>query len=58
MWVALLSGFLFGCAGDILFAYFAGLEQVHLDSLVDVMYLLSFGLLARGALYQRELVKE
>lgn len=57
IWLMLLSGFLFGCAGDVLFAYFSSLEQTYLEDVMDAMYLLSFGFMALGALYQRELLE-
>jgi hypothetical protein len=56
IWIALLGGFVFVCAGDILFAWFSGLSMSHLDPVVDLMYIVGYGCLALGAAYQRELL--
>ena len=56
VWIALLGGFVFVCAGDILFAWFTGFSMPRLDPLVDLMYIVGYGCLALGAAYQRELV--
>ena len=56
VWAAILAGFVFVCAADILFAWFSQLGQTHLADMVDGMYLLAYGCLGLGVLYQRELV--
>jgi hypothetical protein len=56
IWLAILVGFVFSCLGDILFAYLAGLAQQHLDPVVDAIYILSYACLARGVMYQYELL--
>jgi hypothetical protein len=56
VWLALLAGFVFLSFGDILFSYLQALGHQKLDPLVDAMYILAYGLLAKGLLYQRELL--
>ncbi len=55
-WAALLSGFLFMSAGDVLFAYFQALGVHAVDPLVHVTFLLSYGCLALGVLRQRRML--
>jgi len=43
-----LSGFVFMCAGDVLFAYFTALGKTGLDPFVHAAYILSYGLIAAG----------
>ena len=57
VWLLLLGGFVFLCAGDIAFAYFQSLGQQHLDPFVHATYVLSYGLIAGGAHRQLELLK-
>jgi len=47
-WVIVLSGFVFMCAGDVLFAYFTALGLTGLDPFVHGAYILSYGLIAAG----------
>lgn len=56
VWVRLLGGFLFLCAADALFAYYSQLGWVGLEDLVDATYLLAYGFLGLGVLYQRDLL--
>lgn len=56
VWVMLLSGFVFLCAGDTLFAYFLQFRWFELTDLVDALLLLGYGFLALGVVYQRELL--
>jgi len=56
VWATLLGGFVFLCAADILFAYFSHFNWVELVDLVDATYLLAYGLLGLGMLYQRDLL--
>ena len=56
IWIALLGGFVFVCAGDILFAWFTGMSMPRLDPVVDLMYIAAYGCLALGTAYQRELL--
>jgi hypothetical protein len=56
VWAAILAGFVFICAADVLFAWFSQLGQSHLVDAVDGTYLLAYGCLGLGVLYQRELV--
>jgi hypothetical protein len=49
VWIALLAGFAFMCAGDVLFAYFSALGFKGLDPLVHTTYILSYGMVAEGA---------
>ena len=55
-WIALLAGFLFNFGGDVLFAYLQALGVTRFHYLVDILYILAFGLIARGVLYQYELL--
>jgi hypothetical protein len=55
-WAALLAGFFFMSAGDVLFAYFQALDVTHVDPLVHVTYLLSYGFLALGVVRQSRLL--
>jgi len=57
VWLLLLGGFVFLCAGDILFAYFQSLGARHLDPVVHATYILSYGLIAGGAHRQLELLQ-
>jgi hypothetical protein len=57
IWTGLLGGFVFLCLGDVLFAYLSALGRAGLDPLIHAMYILSYALLARGVLYQRELLR-
>lgn len=56
VWVRLLGGFLFLCAADTLFAYYSQFDWVELTDLVDATYLLAYGFLCLGVLYQRDLL--
>ncbi len=56
VWATLLAGFIFLCVADTLFAYFSQLDRVDLVDFVDATYLLSYGLLGLGVLYQRDLL--
>jgi hypothetical protein len=47
-WMIVLSGFVFMCAGDVLFAYFTALGKTGLDPFVHAAYILSYGLIAAG----------
>lgn len=47
-WTLVLTGFVFMCAGDVLFAYFTALGQTGLDPFVHGAYILSYGLIAGG----------
>lgn len=57
IWAGLLGGFVFLCLGDVLFAYLSALGREGLDPLIHAMYILSYAMLARGILYQRELLR-
>lgn len=56
IWLSLLVGFLFTAAGDILFAYFTALGHSELDPIIDAMYIIAYGNLAWGALFQERLL--
>lgn len=56
VWATLLAGFVFLCAADILFAYFEHFDWSELVDLVDATYLLAYGMLGLGVLYQRDLL--
>jgi hypothetical protein len=57
VWLLLLGGFVFLCAGDICFAWFQSLGALHLDPFVHATYVLSYGLIAGGAHRQLELLR-
>jgi hypothetical protein len=64
VWAGVLFGFVFTSAGDLFFAYFQarpgglfGLRADQLDAISDLMFLLSYLGIARGALHQLELVR-
>jgi hypothetical protein len=47
-WVIVLSGFVFMCAGDVLFAYFTALGATGLDPFVHAAYIVAYGFIAAG----------
>ena len=55
-WMAVLAGFAFMCAGDVLFAHFSALGRVGLDPYVHATYIVSYGLVAEGARRQGALL--
>lgn len=55
-WSRLLLGVVFQCAGDILYAFLAGIERHGLDPLVDATFVLAYFFLARGTIEQHELL--
>ena len=56
IWLSLLVGFAFTAAGDILFAYLSALGHNELDPFVHAMYIIAYGNLAWGALFQEKLL--
>ena len=57
VWLLLLSGFVFLCAGDICFAYFQSLGEEHLDPFVHATFILAYALIAGGAHRQLRVLK-
>jgi hypothetical protein len=57
-WLALLGGIVFTFAGDSAFAYLQALGETRFLRLVDILYVLSFGWIARGVLYQHEMLSD
>ena len=57
VWVLILSGIVFLCAGDICFAYFQSLGEQHLDPFVHATFVLAYGLIAGGAHRQLQLLE-
>lgn len=57
VWLLLLSGFVFLCAGDICFAYFQSLGEEHLDPFVHATFILAYALVAGGAHRQLLILK-
>jgi diguanylate cyclase len=57
VWLLIVSGFVFLCAGDICFAYFQSLGEAHLDPFVHATFTLAYGLIAGGAHRQLQLLK-
>lgn len=56
VWATLLAGFVLLYVADALFGYFSQLDRVDLVDFVDATYLLAYGLLGLGVLYQRDLL--
>jgi hypothetical protein len=56
VWIAVLAGFAFMCAGDVLFGYFSALGYKGLDPYVHATFILSYGLVAEGARRQHALL--
>jgi hypothetical protein len=56
VWAALLAGFVLMGAGDILYAYFVTLGASWLDSIIDLLFIVSYVLVAQATLNQRELL--
>ena len=56
IWLSLLMGFVFTAAGDILFAYLSALGHNELDALIHAMFIIAYGNLAWGALFQERLL--
>ena len=56
IWLSLLVGFVFTAAGDILFAYLSALGHNELDPLIHAMFIIAYGNLAWGALFQERLL--
>ncbi len=56
VWLMFSLGFALLGLADILFAYLSGLGAVHLDPIVDALYIAAYGFLARGAVCQYDLV--
>jgi hypothetical protein len=57
VWLLLLTGIVFMCAGDICFAYFQTLGEEHLDPFVHATYILAYALIAFGAERQLRILK-
>jgi hypothetical protein len=57
VWLLLLSGIVFLCAGDICFAYFQSLGESHLDPFVHATFILAYALVAGGAHRQLRLLR-
>jgi hypothetical protein len=55
-WVALLWGLVAMAAGDVVFGYVSTLKQGMLDPLNRALYILGYGLTARGVLHQYRLL--
>lgn len=57
VWLLLLTGFVFMCAGDICFAYFQSLGEEHLDPFVHATFILAYALVAGGARRQLRILE-
>ncbi len=57
VWMALLLGFVFLAAGDILFAFFTTLGKSGLDPLLDVAFAWSYILIARALVTQHGILE-
>ena len=55
-WAAILGGVVSICAGDLLFAWFSMLGEVHLDPLLHGAYLVGYVCFALGTRLHRDLV--
>lgn len=58
VWRSLLLGFLAMALGDIVYSFFAGFDLDVLDPVLDLLYTVSYALLARGAVLQLRLLRE
>jgi hypothetical protein len=58
VWLALLGGIVGMAAGDVAFSYVTNLGKTALQPLLHVMYLAGYGLIAQGALFQREILAD
>jgi hypothetical protein len=58
VWMALLLGFVFLAAGDILFAFFTTLGKSALDPLLDLAFAWAYILIARAVVTQHGIVVE
>jgi len=56
VWMALLIGVLALAGGDIAFACFSTLDVAQLESVVDALFIVSYGCFALGALAQEDLL--
>lgn len=56
VWMALLVGVLALAGADIAFAYFSTLDLAQLDSVVDALFIVSYGSFAWASLAQRNLL--
>lgn len=56
VWGGLLAGFAFLAGGDLLFGYFSSLQQAHLESVVDVLFVAAYGGFLFGCVRQHRLV--
>jgi hypothetical protein len=56
VWTTVLGGFVLLCLGDILFAYFSVLGEKRLDAVIDILYILAYGAIARGVIDEHRLV--
>lgn len=57
VWALILGGLAVMIAGDLRYAYFAAGGQEHVDAPSEMLFVLSYLLLALGALKQRELIE-
>jgi hypothetical protein len=55
VWSLTLGGFLSMAIGDVLYAYLTMLGVSHVDPLIDVAFMLGYGLVARGVVEQHRL---
>jgi hypothetical protein len=56
VWGGLLAGFCALAGGDLLFGYFSSLQQAHLESLVDLLFVAAYGGFLFGCVRQHRLV--
>lgn len=56
VWLTLLAGLFCLCAGDVAFAYLAGLDIASLDAFMHATYMLGYGLIADGIARQARLL--
>ena len=57
VWLLLLTGFAFMCAGDICFAYLQSHGEEHLDPFVHATFILAYALVAGGAHRQLRILR-
>jgi hypothetical protein len=56
-WLVIVSGIVFMCAGDVLFAYFTALGLTGLDPFVHAAFVVAYGLIAAGVRRHLKLVE-
>ncbi len=56
IWFALLTGFIFSAAGDLMFGYFSSVGLAAIDPAVHAVYVIAYAALATGTMVQERLL--